>query len=74
MFPAKVVFMVSVLAYADVVLFVTVCFSSYLTPATATDSPSLKGGSIASANTQVTVVGGEEMELHVMLEDALSNL
>ena len=72
-FPTKVAFMISVLAYAEILLFVTVCFSSYLTPAMVTDSASLKVNT-TSAKIQVTMVGGEEMELHVMLEDALSDL
>ena len=72
-FPTKVVFMVSVLAYAEVVLFVIVCFSSYLTLLMVTDSPSLKVN-IASAKTQETVVGGEVMELHVKSDDERSDL
>ena len=70
---AKTVSMVNLLAYAEVLLFVTVCFSSYLTPATVADSPSLRV-IVVSAKTQVTLVGGEVMELHVKSEDEFSDL
>ena len=55
-------------------LSVSICISSYLTPATMTDSPSLKVTITLSAETKETMVGGELMELHVNVKNAFSGL
>ena len=74
MFPSKVVVIDSKLVYAEVLLSVSVCINSYMTPATVTDSPSRKVTITLSAKAKETLVGGELIELHVNLEKAFSGL
>ena len=46
----------------------TLCASSYVTPPTDTDSPSLKGPTVVLPLMKVTVVAGESVEMQVIVD------